>query len=249
MGVGKNVIKFLMFSFNFIFFIGGCGILGLGIWLKVEKDDYAELSQYNFISASNIAIIVGVIIVLVAFLGCCGAINEVAPMLLAFFVLMLIIFILEVTAGALAYTKRSEITDELSTEFRAAIKEKYGTVDKKHEGLSKAIDKFQNHFECCGYNGHVDWKGSNYTKRTGSIPHSCCMKDKKKDKLCGQPDPASMAIYNKKGCFTEVMTFLKQHLLYVGGLGVALALIQILGLIFSMTLYCSIRNEGKGTYA
>ena len=55
----------------------------MGIWLKVEKEDYAELSSYNFISASNIAIIVGVIIVLVAFLGCCGAINEVAPMLLA----------------------------------------------------------------------------------------------------------------------------------------------------------------------
>ena len=74
-----------MFSFNLIFFIGGCGILGLGIWLKVEKEDYMELTSFNFVSTANIAIAVGVIIVLVAFLGCCGAINEVAPMLLAFY--------------------------------------------------------------------------------------------------------------------------------------------------------------------
>ena len=69
-----------------------------------------ELSTFNFVSTSNIAIVVGVVIVLVAFLGCCGAINEVAPMLLAFFILMLIIFILEVAAGALAYSKRNEVS-------------------------------------------------------------------------------------------------------------------------------------------
>lgn len=246
-GYGKQCIKFLMFSFNFIFFIGGCGILGLGIWLKVEKEDYMELTSFNFVSTSNIAIAVGVIIVLVAFLGCCGAINEVAPMLLAFFVLMLIIFILEVSAGALAYSKRNEINDKLSDEFLEAIKVKYGATDGKDQGITDAIDKFQGHFKCCGFNSLWDWHGSAYTNKTLSIPTSCC-KDPK-SKLCGTAEPAAKSHYYKKGCFKEVMAFLRDHLLYVGGLGVALALIQILGLVVSMTLYCSIRNSHKGTYA
>jgi len=247
-GYGKQCIKFLMFTFNFIFFIGGCGILGLGIWLKVEKDEYMELSTFNFVSTSNIAIIVGVVIVLVAFLGCCGAINEVAPMLLAFFILMLIIFILEVAAGALAYSKRNEINDKLSDEFMEAIKYKYSKKDSgKNVGLTEAIDKFQDHFECCGYTGYADWQGSSYYNSTGMIPTSCCMDSK--SPLCGKKKPEALKVYWKRGCFKEVLTFLKDHLLYVGALGVALALIQILGLVFSMTLYCSIRNSSKGTYA
>jgi len=236
-----------MFAFNFIFFIGGCGILGLGIWLKVEKDEYMELSTFNFVSTSNIAIIVGIIIVLVAFLGCCGAINEVAPMLLAFFILMLVIFILEVAAGALAYSKRNEINGKLSDEFKDAITYKYSKKNADNVGLVEAIDKFQEHFECCGFNHAEDWRSSNFYNEThGSIPESCC-KDKK---TCGgEKTPSSFGKYWKKGCFNEVLAFLKDHLLYVGALGVALALIQILGLVFSMTLYCSIRNAGKGTYA
>lgn len=60
----------------------GCGILGIGIYLKVEKGDYAELSDLNYITASNVIIAAGVITTIVSFLGCCGAIKEIAPMLL-----------------------------------------------------------------------------------------------------------------------------------------------------------------------
>lgn len=249
-GYGKQCIKLLMFIFNFIFFIGGCGILGLGIWLKVEKDDYMELSTFNFVSTSNIAIVVGVVIVLVAFLGCCGAINEVAPMLLAFFILMLIIFILEVAAGALAYSKRNEINDKLAGEFKEAIQVKYSRADSgKNVGLTEAIDKFQEHFECCGFDNVRDWQKSKYYNSTGAIPSSCC-KDPNSSECNKTRDPAKLKeIFWQRGCFKQVLAFLKDHLLYVGAMGVALALIQILGLVFSMTLYCSIRNASKGMYA
>ena len=87
----------------------------------------------------------------------------------------------------------------MSQEFRLAIKSKYGADDKKHEGLTKAIDKFQNHFQCCGYDNHKDWQASAYYTRTGVIPTSCCRTDKKKDPKCGQNDPAALSvIYQEK---------------------------------------------------
>lgn len=61
----------------------GCAILGLGIWLKVEKGDYVEVSQYDYLSAANAAIVIGAVILVVSFLGCCGSIKEIAPMLVA----------------------------------------------------------------------------------------------------------------------------------------------------------------------
>lgn len=91
-----------------------------------------------------------------------------------------------------------QISDELAVEFRAAIHVKYGSPDGKNKGLTQAIDKFQTHFECCGFNSYLDWKSSNYTKTTGSIPHSCCKRDMKKDPKCGKPSPDSMTVYEKK---------------------------------------------------
>lgn len=61
----------------------GCAILGLGIWLKVEKGDYVDISQYDYLSAANVAIAIGSVILVVSFLGCCGSIKEIAPMLIA----------------------------------------------------------------------------------------------------------------------------------------------------------------------
>ena len=48
----------------------------------MDQDDWKGISDFNYISVANVAIAAGVIIVLVAFLGCCGAITENKCMLL-----------------------------------------------------------------------------------------------------------------------------------------------------------------------
>lgn len=52
----------------------GCGILGVGIWLRLSYAGYAQLlPKYSMISADSVCISVGVIIFIVAFFGCCGS--------------------------------------------------------------------------------------------------------------------------------------------------------------------------------
>lgn len=231
-----------MFAFNFLFFLLGCAILGLGLWLKIEKGDYARISTYNFVTAANIAIAAGAIVLIVAFLGCCGAIKEIKVMLLAFFILLVLIFILEITAGSLAYVKRNELEDKLHADFNVSIIEKYEQPGE--EAITKSIDKFQGVFQCCGFSNFMDWKYSKYYDDTGNLPKSCCRDANSKE--C--PKSLKQEDYFLIGCFPEVKEFLKDNLLYIGACGIVFALVQVLGMIFSMMLYCSIDSNG-GTYA
>lgn len=105
-----RIVKILMFIFNFVFFVAGIIVLAMGIYVNLQLDDFASiLPSFSFLSAGNLLIACGVIVMIVGFLGCCGAVKENACMLLIFFFLLLLILILEIVAGALAFTYRSQV--------------------------------------------------------------------------------------------------------------------------------------------
>lgn len=232
-------LKYLIFIFNFIFFLIGCAILGLGIWLKVEKGEYVDISQYDYLTAANIAIAVGAVILVVSFLGCCGAIKEVAPMLMAFFVLLIIIFLLEIAVGVFAYVKRGELENELGKDLTEAMFNKYSRDDE--EGITKAIDSFQEKFNCCGKDSFLDWRSSFYYQMKSEFPSSCCMDGLSNDKCPTKKEIEWNKVYRTKGCLLELKDFLKDNFLYIGASAIVFAIIQILGMVFSMVLYRSIR--------
>uniref|UniRef100_A0A8C9FY42 Uncharacterized protein n=1 Tax=Pavo cristatus TaxID=9049 RepID=A0A8C9FY42_PAVCR len=70
-------IKYLMFVFNLLFWLGGCGILGVGIWLAVTQGNFATLSSsFPSLSAANLLIVTGTFVMIIGFVGCIGAIKE-----------------------------------------------------------------------------------------------------------------------------------------------------------------------------
>lgn len=55
----------------------GCGLLGVGIWLSVSQGDFATFSpSFPSLSAANLVIAIGTIVMVTGFLGCLGAIKE-----------------------------------------------------------------------------------------------------------------------------------------------------------------------------
>lgn len=63
--------------------LGGCGILGVGVWLSVTQGNFATLSSsLPSLSAANLLIAVGAIIMVIGCLGCVGAVKESRPLLL-----------------------------------------------------------------------------------------------------------------------------------------------------------------------
>nr|CAD7441906.1 unnamed protein product [Timema bartmani] len=54
--------------------LAGCGVLGVGVWLRLAYSGYAALlPQYSMFSADSLCIAVGVIVFVIAFFGCCGS--------------------------------------------------------------------------------------------------------------------------------------------------------------------------------
>uniref|UniRef100_A0A8B9I7Y4 Tetraspanin 4 n=1 Tax=Anser brachyrhynchus TaxID=132585 RepID=A0A8B9I7Y4_9AVES len=57
--------------------LGGCGILGVGIWLAVTQGNFATLSSsFPSLSAANLLIVTGTFVMIIGFVGCIGAIKE-----------------------------------------------------------------------------------------------------------------------------------------------------------------------------
>ena len=223
-------VKYLTFVFNFLFFLTGCGFLGIGIWLNVERADWQDVSDYDYITVANVAIAAGVLIIIMAFLGCCGAIMENKYMLLVFFIFLLVIFLMELGAGISAYVWRGEVEEKVKEMLKERIPDRY----EKEEGLQRAIDKVQDTFNCCGVDGINDW---NY------VPDSCCKNDQscpKKPSVKG--DQTQLDNFNKVGCVNEVKDFIKENLLYIGLCGLVFAAFQITGMTFAMMLFCHIRK-------
>ncbi|XP_010080369.1 PREDICTED: tetraspanin-4-like, partial [Pterocles gutturalis] len=84
--------------------LGGCGILGVGIWLAVTQGNFATLSSsFPSLSAANLLIVTGTFVMIIGFVGCIGAIKENKCLLLSFFIMLLIIFLLELTVVILFF--------------------------------------------------------------------------------------------------------------------------------------------------
>ncbi|POI23955.1 hypothetical protein CIB84_012296, partial [Bambusicola thoracicus] len=74
----------------------GCGLLGVGIWLSVSQGNFATFSpSFPSLSAANLVIAFGTVIMVTGFLGCLGAIKENKCLLLSFFIVLLIILLAE----------------------------------------------------------------------------------------------------------------------------------------------------------
>jgi hypothetical protein len=49
------------------------------------------------------------------------------------------------------------------------------------EGLTKAVDAFQNNFICCGIDIYTDWRSSYHYQMYGKFPETCCINGPQKD--------------------------------------------------------------------
>uniref|UniRef100_A0A8C9LAJ3 Tetraspanin-8 n=1 Tax=Pavo cristatus TaxID=9049 RepID=A0A8C9LAJ3_PAVCR len=106
-------LKLLIFL-NIVYFLPqvcGCIILGVSIWIRVSKDAQEALgiSNSSMFAGVDVLIAVGSIIMILGFLGCCGAIKESRCMLLLFFIGLLLILILQVTGGILGAVYKPQL--------------------------------------------------------------------------------------------------------------------------------------------
>ncbi|XP_006633649.2 tetraspanin-8 [Lepisosteus oculatus] len=227
MAVNK-FIKYSLFLFNFLFWISGCILLGVGIWLRVTKDSNKLTEQA--VPGIDLLIAVGVIVMMLGFLGCCGAVQESRCMLLLFFIGLLLIFILLLAAGILGAVGEDKVKDWIKENL-----EKMLPLSSQPQDVQSDLQLLEEKSKCCGLiNGPNDW-GS-------SIPASCNCTDT--SAACVKTE--TRLVYQTP-CVTVVGDIMKKQMTVVIGIAFAIAVVMIFGMAFSMILFCQIGRKEAST--
>lgn len=224
-GVNK-CLKYSMFVFNFLFWLCGCVILGVSIYIRVSKDAQQKLNldSSGIMSGVDVMIAVGSIIMVLGFFGCCGAIKESRCLLILFFIGLLLILLLQITAGVLGVVYKPKIESAVNQSLYDLL-----PLNKQTAEIQQSLDSIQKEAKCCGIvNGLQDWGGYS--------PSCQCSLPTDKD-ICG-----TNGAY-KDTCKSVFVDYFKNHLIIIIGIAFGLAAVELFGLGFSMTLYCQIGKK------
>ncbi|XP_076451120.1 tetraspanin-9-like [Babylonia areolata] len=218
---GYKVIRGLFIFFNFLGIVMGIAMVAVGAYLYVEKNDFLNLMpKYEDVNITAVMIAAGIVVLVIAFIGFCGAWMESQCMLIMFFTFIFIIFAMEIAVGVVGFIYRDEIDQEITEELLKGIKE-----TKRHPSWNN----IQEEFECCGVEGAEDWIDTPLKK----IPDSCCIFS-----ACG----GNPSLAYKTGCYTKVKDEIEDNFYVLGAAGIALGVLQLILLVMTMVLLCAIRR-------
>uniref|UniRef100_A0A3B4BK26 Tetraspanin n=1 Tax=Periophthalmus magnuspinnatus TaxID=409849 RepID=A0A3B4BK26_9GOBI len=73
---GLKLVKYLVFFFNFIFWLCGLALIVIGVLVQISLHNTLMIKDASGSGAPILLIALGVIVFLISFFGCCGAWKE-----------------------------------------------------------------------------------------------------------------------------------------------------------------------------
>ncbi|KAM9454709.1 tetraspanin-1-like [Clarias gariepinus] len=233
----KVILKILMVIVNSAIFFAGAGTVIIGVLVEIErKQAVGKLNDkdippqlVHLAKAAYSLIAVGSILTIIGFLGCCGAMLENKCMLMTFFIIILVMFIVEVAAVAilLSNPQTGEQVEKLRKAVAKSIEDSYG----EDETITKAWDQMMKLMECCGYNNYTDFTESKFVEKKSQYPQACCSD---KNATCDEDKAESKKVI---GCFDAVVQWVKKNSASIAGVAFSIVAIEIAAMIVSLILY------------
>ncbi|XP_003698251.1 CD63 antigen isoform X1 [Apis florea] len=230
MGCGMGMIKYLLFIFNFIFAVCGLGILTLGVLVHLQVLGVNKQIETGLAFPAITLIVLGSIIFVISFFGCCGAIRESHCMTITFASFLLFILLVQIAVAVYAF-----IVVQNDDNFRN-ISEKYQEIFNGYfynKDNKEFIDLVQKNLNCCGVHSSNDYKDH-------SIPASCC--NVIKNQTCSISDTFT------RGCVEALKDTLTLAGTVFGSVAIAVAGVELIGIIFALCLANSIKNAERRGY-
>ncbi|XP_074917313.1 CD63 antigen [Chelonoidis abingdonii] len=240
---GMKCVKFLVFFFNFLFWLCGVALIVIGILVQIDLNKTLVMSSASASGAPIVIIVVGVVIFFVSFFGCCGASKENYCMVTTFAILLtpvsllvreslpsLVLFngyigghlmaaVWDPHGGVLLPPPRQVRTALQVRAWRMPVERKDTGNDSLHNG---------NHGELP--------RGTTTSKR----PNICCWATRHNVATCNVNPTA--ATINVRGCADSVEAWLKKHIVIVAAVALGIAFFELLGIVFACCLMRGIRS-------
>lgn len=226
-------IKYMLFFFNFIFWLAGGVILGVALWLRHDNQTSSLLllqfegnqAPGTFYISVYILIAVGAVMMFVGFLGCYGAIQESQCLLGTFFFCLVILFACEVAAGIWGFMNRETISKELIAFYDSAYIKAVEVADSPNKKAAHhVLGVFHDTLDCCG-------KGEDTLLFT-AVSSTLCPKK-----------PIEIDLNKTQNCHIKLKDLFSKKLYLIGLAALVVAVIMIFEMIFTMVLCCGIRNS------
>ncbi|KAM4739851.1 tetraspanin-33 isoform 1-T1 [Anableps anableps] len=176
---GYRGIKYTLFIFCYCFWVVSAVLIAVGIYAKVAKEK--DVVDTLTVDPALLLIVVGSLMFLITFLGCFGALRNATCLLKMFLVILGVVFLLQIAAGAVGYVFTDMVAEthkqnpEHQTEIRydRAVVQVMERTEKlmmkavvryrEDQDLENAIDFIQRKTvlnTMCGYGMQQEQEGS-----------------------------------------------------------------------------------------
>ena len=234
-------VKYFMFFMNVLFWVISCLILAIAVYAMLEKQDiYGQISRLATDPAA-LLLAIGLIIFVISFAGCLGALRENKCLLKFYAGLLALMLLLEIAAAILGYVYSGKVKNEMHNTFTMMIDNYLDDPD-----LQLVIDSVQKELKCCGSEKYTDWERNIYyncsspaVERCG-VPYSCCIADEVNSQ-CGfgalrLKESAVVNVIYTQGCLKGVEDWFRSNLVLMASIAACLPVLQLVGFCLSRRL-------------
>lgn len=221
-----------MCIFNFIFLLLGLTLLIIGIVVTSQFSNYVGILNNGYNVAPIFIILLGIVIALISFFGCYGAMRENRCMINFFAVCIIVILVAQIICVILAFVKKGEVEKSVDIVLLQAVK------NYLNDPINKDfVDFTQSNLACCGALNYTDYMGV-YPNAT-RVPKSCC-RPFGVDRPCDTSFRPILDIlphdFYEEGCRHKLVSYLSTRIVIVAVVALVVCFIELLAILFACAL-------------
>ncbi|XP_052741940.1 23 kDa integral membrane protein-like isoform X2 [Bicyclus anynana] len=201
--------------------LAGVALIGLGVAVELHVSKAADILQSSpIVQLTPIgAIVVGCIVFVVAFFGCCGAIRESNCMLITYAIFMIVLMVLKITLATLIFVKQDELLADIPRWLTDAFNK-----DRQ------AFQEIERTFTCCGVEGPQSYMSL-------ALPATCCAAGVQ----------TCTVVNAHPGCSRVLSDFFQTFGLAIGVVAIVVVAVELVAVVFGLCLANHVRNKSRRT--
>merc|ERR1711884_50684 len=276
-----SMATYFLFFANFLVFVLAVAVFSCSIWILHDKPGFFHIMEKAsevcgdgsdcgglnaslslFSTAAGLMIFISIVVIIVSFLGCCGAIRKSRCMITDFGVIMAISFTVMIFVAVGVHNNHTDLQNKIEKPFIKAMKlynDNPDTTDGPAKAYKRMWDELQHSLHCCGVNNVTDWsvynrKGAtNFNFKGGDTkPLGCCMLRRDGTEITGKDvdvcrkvkidvkSPKSTTYY-WNGCYVKTVNKIKHYSSVAITLGIFILLFKFLNIVAAVILFFTAR--------